>query len=226
MRSYIIQGVSAQFVQGQTLENQKALAAAAMQYHIANQQGQPQAIRAGYDRLLAQVRRGEQESGVQVIASPDGSYVCALTTLASNIYQRMNAQRTAAFSSIAQANDCLWRSRGIVITDVDFRTGVGLGLFANHTKINEVIISYRPMGGNPNTFYGICEDEQTKLFSRGETEGYAAAWEQANPGYQCVLVKRYSNSRGSSSSQLFGFGLDYVEHIKHIIVYRSMVNHG
>lgn len=226
MRSYLIQGAFAQFVKGQTRESLKVLGAAALLYHNANQQGQPQAIRAGYDRLLAQVRRGEQESGVQLIASPDGSYVCALTTLASHIYQAVNAQKQITFSSIEAANNWLWQNRGIVITDVDFHTGVSFGLFANHTKIHEVIISYRPIGGDPNTFYGICEDEQTKFFSRDKTEGYAAAWDQANPGYHCVLAKRYSNSRGSSSSQLFGFGLDYAEHIKHIVVYRSTVNHN
>ena len=30
-----------------------------------------------------------------------------------------------------------------------------------------------------------------------------------------------SNSRASAGSQLFGFGLDYVEHVKYFITYRK-----
>lgn len=224
MKSMLILENYPRFIERVTQSREKRLVEAAVQYHIASRTGQPQDIRTGYERMLAQVRQGEQESGVQVLQSPDESYVCALTALASHIYQTWNQTRTVFFSSVEEANDWLWRNKGIVVTDMDIRAAVTPGLFANHTTATSISVVYRPHGGDANMFYAIHEEEDTWLFRRGKTENYAVEWEHAHPGCKSLIVRHYTNSRGDSTSLFFGFGLDYVEHIKHFVLYCAAVN--
>lgn len=225
MKSSFNEKAYTKFIQGIGPQGQTALVDASVQFYLANKQGRQEEIRAGYERMLQQVRQGEQDSGVQLLVSPDDSFVCALTALASHIYQALNARSTVTFDSVEEADRWLRKNRGIVIEDVDFQTAERWGLFANHTIIKGVIIRYRIAGGDPDSFYGIWEEEQTKLLLRTKTEGYAAQWEEKHPGHQCVKVQAFRNARGKPGALALGFG-EYVEHIRYILVYRAQVNHS
>jgi hypothetical protein len=188
-------------------------------YHTANQKGDSDALRTAYSNLLGIIRQGEQITGIQLLQSPDGSFMCALTGLASMLYQAANQTKTITFPNIQEANNWLRAQTRIVPTAVKVQTKTSMGFFANHSVATQVCITYRfsmkPIQGH----LGICEEEITEMFKRGNYESYVAKWEKAHPGSKCLFVQNAVNSRGSSSSVAFGFGLDYIEHAKFFVTY-------
>lgn len=188
-------------------------------YHTASQKGDTNALRHAYENLLQTVQQGEQTTHIQLLQSPDEGFVCALTALASALYRGVNQTKTISFPGIKEANNWLQAQTSIVPTEVKVRTKTTMGFFANHTVAEQVNITYRqsmkPVAGR----YGICEEEITEMFSKGNYKDFSARWEKSHPGSRCLFVQHAVNSRGSASSVAFGFGLDYIEHAKFFVTY-------
>lgn len=95
---------------------------------------------------------------------------------------------------------------------------------AHYTEASKILISYRAGAGEKLCQYGICQQEKTNLFIHRKEKAFAKNWEEAHPGMECISLQHTCNSRGSTSSLLFGFGLDYVEHAKYFITYRKPIS--
>jgi len=191
-------------------------------YYKASTEGDPQKLRSAYHSLLKTVQAGEQTTGIQLITSPDESFLCALNAVASKTYALVNKEYSVSFDSLQQANDWLADKRNLILTSVRIQTKTTLGMFANHSKAAKIIITFRVETEGKFYRYGICQQEKTQLFTRSkEDNGFVKTWEAANPGLECVFLQHTSNARASSGSMAFGFGLDYVEHVKYFITYRK-----
>lgn len=194
----------------------------AVRYHEAGKLGDPEKLRSAYQALLAIVHTGEQTTGIRLITSQDGSFLCALNAVAAKTCEILNKEYTASFDTLQQANDWLADKRNFILTSVKIQTRTTLGMFANHSNASKIVITFRVGMGDRFYRYGICQQEKTNLFTRSKNDnGFVKEWEAANPGLECVFLQQTSNSRGSSSSVAFGFGLDYVEHVKYFVTYRK-----
>ena len=193
-------------------------------YYEAGKCGDPEKLRNAYQSLLATVQTGEQSTGIQLISSPDGSFLCALNALAAKTYGILNKEYTVSFDSLQQANDWLADKRNFILTSVKIQTRTSLGLFANHSNASKIVITLRASWNGQQYRYGICQQEKTNLFVRSNNDNsFAKEWEAANPGLECVFLQHTSNARASSGSMVFGFGLDYVEHVKYFVTYRKPI---
>ena len=201
-----------------------ALLQHAAHYYKASTEGDPEKLRGAYQQLLKAVQAGEQATGIQLITSPDGSFVCALNAIASKTYALVNKEYSASFDSLQQANDWLSDKRNVILTSVRIQTKTTLGMFANHSKAAKIMLTFRVGTDGQFYRYGICQQEKTQLFvSSKDDKSFAKTWEAANPGLECVFLQHTSNARASSGSLAFGIGLDYVEHVKYFITYRKPI---
>lgn len=193
-------------------------------YQEAGKNGDSEKMRQAYHGLLAAVRAGEEATGIRLIASPDEQFLCALNAVSSRVYAFLNTEYTVTFSTLRQANDFLADRHNVTVTSVKIHTRTAPGLFANHANVARVELTLRLSWNGPQYRYGICQQEKTQLFTRSRVDkGFAKSWEAANPGLECVFLQHTSNARASSGSMVFGFGLDYVEHVKYFITYRKPI---
>ncbi len=191
-------------------------------YYEAGRQGNPEKLRSAYQALLATVQSGEQATGIQLITSPDGSFLCALNAVAAKTYETMSKEYVISFDSLQQANTWLADKQTLILTSVKIQTQTSFGLFANHSNASKIVIRFRMALDNQRYIYGIFEQELTNMFVKGKDDNsFAKKWEAANPGLECVFLQQASNSRASGGSIMFGFGLDYVEHVKYFVTYRK-----
>ena len=226
MKSYVIKEACAAYLNGLSTEQKRRLLQAAIAYYARLQKGDPAGMQKAYPTLLRIVREGEATSGVQLLASPDGSYYLALNQLSGTVYQAAMKEKSIQFPSTAKANEWLNQQAGILLTNVQIKTRTRLGLFANHSEAASVQISYRRNLGPTQYKYGIMEEEKTRAFLKERNNNYAKDWEARYPGFECVSLYQTSNSRGSSSSVAFGLGLDYVEHVKYFVTFRHPLRCG
>ncbi len=211
------------FLSAMDKQNKAKLLQNAVCYHEAVKLGDPQKLRVVYQSFLAAVQDGEQATGIQLISSPDDSYLCALNALSSQIDALLNKEYTTSFDTLQQANDWFMDKRNLILISVKIETRTSLGLFANHSHASKIIITYRLGTGKKLYRYGICQQEKTNLFKKGDSNQFAKEWETAHPGLECIFVQQTSNSRASAGSLAFGFGLDYVEHVKYFVTYRKQL---
>lgn len=221
MNSTMIKANCNSYFKGLDKATARKLTRQAVNYYEMGKTGDPQKLQSAYNALLAAVREGERVSGVQLIQSPDGSFLCALNAVSAFFQTLFHTENTISFQNLQQANDWLKEKTNLIITGVKIETRTSLGLLANHAKASAITLSYRVGTGEKLYRYGICQEEKTHLFLRRKDKEFVKKWEAANPGLECVSLQQTSNSRASASSQLFGFGLDYVEHVKYFITYRK-----
>lgn len=191
--------------------------------HEANKSGDPEWIRLIRATLLDQMKKAEQIAGVQLLQSPDGSYICATNAFALRMDKLSNHVYTKTFASLEEANAWLMPKRNLILMNVSIKTRTTLGLLANHTVAAQIVIQYKYNYGKEKFCYGIWEQEKTKLFLRGKTDHYAQQWEAKHPGLECVFLQHASNARGNAASLMVGFG-NYAEHQKFFVTYRERVN--
>lgn len=135
------------FYNAMTKEEKNHFINTASRYHKAMNAGDNERVRELYLQMLKLIKSHEESSGICLISSPDDQYVCALTSLASGIYNSLQAsaqeRKTKTFSSTYAAD--LWLSRQNDLTDVavNIQTKTELGLFANHSGTREITIQYR-----------------------------------------------------------------------------------
>ena len=205
-------------------DSKSVIVRAALAFYESNRSGDSKRIQQAYQILLRNILAGERIVGVPLIRSTDGNYLCALNAFAHVIYSVTQKEYSRTFDSIAEANEFLKDKRNLILTNVHIKTRTTMGLFANHSVATQIIVTYKLGDGKHAYHYGICQQEKTHLFLRANNQGYAQRWEEKNPGFECVFVQHTSNARADASSLAFGFGLDYLEHVKHFVTYRRRLD--
>lgn len=186
-----------------------------------------------YAKLVEKILYAQSKYNMTFMESPDGSYNKAITVLAfmaEEAYAKKKNQSAMSsvdenktyridFESVESANAWLRGKTGVDVISIEPETHTRIGLFAHHTTVSKVHMSYK-INQNTNYYYQILEEEITSLFIRKKSDAVLSEWKDKHPGYEVVQQKFYMNSRASSSSSLFGFGLDYIEHVKTVTLYR------
>ncbi len=191
-------------------------------YQQATQSGITEKIRNAYQTLLSLIRDGEAATGIQIISSDDGSFLCAVAAFAAltcRTWEEMqNETKTIQFPSVFQANEWLRKQTNIALKSVQVQTRTALGLFANHTEANNIIITYHPYALGTLCRYGIAEVEKTHWLFHDKCENFQKDWELENPGAKCLFLQSYTNSRQNANNP-FRCGIDYIEHNKFFITF-------
>ena len=205
----------------------------ALAYRKSSFDDDEELFRANYNALLSKIRLYEENFGTTLIETPDGSCIVALNTFAGIIAKAAKEIEKASrpqkgvltFCSIEEANQWFSRCPNVVPTSISAQTQNRLGLFANHPVFTSVTIEYMDLKKPSGFHYGIMSDSTTSLFLNENTERYKAKWHEKNPGYEIVMMTQSSCARGSTASIAFGFGFDRVQHVNHLIIYRTP-DHG
>ena len=202
-----------------------------LEYQAAFNSGNQEIIKNRYQILLNAVLEYEKGSGIRILESPDGSYICALTAL-SGLCQRQAEQKRLAnapvkkvidFTSVAQANQWMNYNRNIYVTSAQITTGTRIGMMANHSYAKSIRVYYLEYKMPTVYCYGMCEIERTQLFTSANKDKFIKEWKQLNPGYEIVHLLTKTHARGDAAGLAFGFGLNRVEHNTYYIVYRVRV---
>lgn len=183
-----------------------------------------------YPEFLSYVQTKEQETGIQILQSPDSSYYAALIELSNRLCNAVEAvykgeEKVISFNSIMEADFWLMNQHNISVRYFQLETGSSLGLFANHTSVKRVTIHYILYKYTVKYCYRITESEDLHMLIRHKVKDMSKEWNEKNPGTEYVYGQSFRNARGNSSSLLLGFG-NYMEHIKKVILYRKPVEYS
>ena len=125
-----------------------------------------------------------------------------------------------SFESVDDANKWIRQNREKEVISMSADYSKSLGLFANHAEVYRISIKYR-FNSATEYIYEILEEETTHLFFSPSKEDVMNKWKKNHPLCEIIAQSYATDARASSSSLLFGFGLDYVEHVKTVTLYRK-----
>lgn len=207
-----------------SINDKTALLTWSRKYRAAYNSTDMKTTNSMYPEYLAFVKAKEQETGIQVMESPNGTYYAALIELSNRMCAaeeelKRGEDKVISFGKIADADAWLMQQDHITVRSFRLETTDSLGFFANHTVVKNVTIHYTLYKLTSKYRYRITEIENSHMLFRHKENDLAKMWNEKNPGTEYISGQSFRNARGNSSSLAFGFG-NYMEHIKHIILYR------
>lgn len=207
-------------------QTHEMLARTGLAFYGALRSGDDETLRKAYKQLSEAVRIAEQKTGIRIIETPDGGCMAALTALAGIFEAEAEAAAAAArpvpgtvtFCSVSEANAWLMSHPNVVPNRLHVETDTRVGLLANHAQARNITIDYTDRKKPTGYVYGMCEEEMTSYFLKGNTEEQKRRWAEAHPGLEQVMISWASNSRGAVGAAAFGVGV--IENKQFFIVYR------
>lgn len=231
MNSLLIRENWSNFVNRLSVDEKNAFINMGLRFYNAQRSGDTALIRRIYKEYLDMVLSYEKKEGVQIIKSPDGSYVTALSAVAGIIEKYIEQEKerwkperhTVSFSSVESANEWLCKQSSIEVESLNVQTHSRYGIGSRIAVVDSVKIDYTDYKKQVGHTYGMCTESASTVFISADTDRFKEKWHNKHPGLEIVLVSYVSRVRADrgSISWVTGFGLSRVEYRNYFIIYRK-----